>query len=175
MAIIEFGTERPEAAVEPDLIGEPTLDDVVCGSPAAAPVVTAEARLPRADRRPFVAGLKDRLSGRRAAALAVAWVGIFTTGVALEPAPANPDAPLSAIEGVLVSALMLGWIAMAVGFALRRRWGAAASLVGAVGLVGLTIACQTSGHHSDLGAWWWFQAAGSTTLVVLSARALRVA
>jgi hypothetical protein len=91
----------------------------------------------------------------------------------LEPAPADPDAALPLSESLLVSGLMLGWVVMAVGFATRRRYGVLGSFVAGVFLVGMTIACPVSGHHSGIGAWWWFEAAGSTALVALSGRALQ--
>jgi hypothetical protein len=171
MAIIEFEADRLDSAVQavPDLeLGDAVLDPALLftpGTPAQRRSVPAGPR--------FSARLLGRLSGRWAAGLTTAWVAIFTTGVLLEPAPADPDAALPFAEGMLVLTLLVGWVVMAAGFATRRRYGAVASLVAAVSLVGMTIACQVSGHHSTIGAWWWFQAAGSTTLVGLSATALR--
>jgi hypothetical protein len=150
MAIVEFSTEAP--------VTDPVVD---------RPVV--------AERRHGPDGLNGRLSGWWAAGLAVAWFAIFSTGVALEPAPADPNAALPLVETILVSGLMIGWTVMAAGFARRRRYGAAGSLVAAFFLVGMTFACPVSGHHTGIGAWWWFELAGSTTLVGLSGRALRAA
>jgi hypothetical protein len=148
MAIIELGTDRLDVDLEADVVvvADPVLD-----------------------------GPAERLSGWWAAGLAVAWVAIFTAGVLLEPAPANPDASAPLIATVLGLGLMLGWLVMAVGFATRRRYGAASSLLASVVLVGMTIACPVSGHHSGIGAWWFFELAGSTALVGLSARALKTA
>ena len=161
MAIIEFGTDEVDVIPEDWLLTEPV---VVSEEPVAA-----------IERRRAVTGLGERLSGWWAAGLTVAWVAIFTTGVALEPAPANPDAASPLVETMLVSGLLIAWLVMGVGVATRRRYGAAASFVGGVFLVGLTIGCVVSGHHTGIGAWWWFELIGSTTLVGLSGRALRAA
>jgi hypothetical protein len=118
--------------------------------------------------------LWGRLSGRWAAALTVAWVAIFSLGVALEPRPADPDA-MPFLATVLMTALMAGWLVMAVGFAQRRRFGALGSLGAAGVLVAMTIACPLSGHHAGIGAWWWFQMAGSLALVGASGAVLQSA
>jgi hypothetical protein len=172
MAIIECGTDDlgivlddSEAAVGDLAVEQLLTEPVTVPAPRNAPI----------GQRRNTAGLTERLSGWWAAGLAVAWIAIFATGVALEPAPADPNAASPLIEALLVSGLMIGWIVMAVGLAGRRRFGAAASLFAAVSLVGLTIGCPVSGHHTGLGAWWWFEMAGSTTLVALSGRALRTA
>ncbi len=171
MAIIEFGTEEldvalddGDASVAADLVIEPSLP-----LPAASPAMSA------VDQHRVPAGRNGRLSGSRSAGLAIAWIAIFTIGVAFEPAPADPNAELPLIATLLALGLVIGWIVMAVGLAKRARFGAAASLVAAVSLLGLTIGCPVSGHHSGLGAWWWFELVGSTALVALSARALRSA
>jgi len=161
MAVIEFGTEERDVILEADAEA-PVADLVVEQSPVT-------------DGRRVLAGLDERLSGWWAAGLAVAWFAIFTTGVALEPSPADPNAAVPLVETLFVSGLMIGWFVMAAGFAKRRRYGAAGSLAAAVFLVGMTFACPLSGHHSGIGAWWWFELAGSTTLVALSGRALRAA
>ena len=151
MAIIEFGTEELDVILEADAAD--AVADLVLDDPVAEPSRT--------------------LSGWWAAGLAVAWIAIFTTGVALEPAPTDPNAASPLVETMLGLGLMAAWFVMAAGFAKRRRYGAGGSLVGAVILVGMTFACPLSGHHSGIGAWWLFELAGSTTLVGLSGRALR--
>jgi hypothetical protein len=159
VAIIEYGTDELDVILDAEvLVPDPVVDQ--------SPVIGGRRALD---------GLNERLSGWWAAGLAVAWIAIFTTGVALEPAPANPDAPLPLVETILVLGLMAGWVVMAAGFAKRVRCGAAGSFVAAVFLVGMTIACPVSGHHTGIGAWWWFELAGSTALVGLSGRALRSA
>ena len=148
MAIIEFGTDELDVVLEGD----------------------AEVEAPDTE---VSVDLTGRLSGSWAAGLGVAWIAIFTIGVAVEPAPADPDAAVPLIATLLALGLVIGWIVMAVGLVKRCRFGAAASLVAGLCLVGLTIGCPASGHHTGLGAWWWFELVGSTTLVALSGRALR--
>ncbi|MDQ1566437.1 MAG: hypothetical protein QOF96_1317 [Actinomycetota bacterium] len=115
---------------------------------------------------------RGRLSGRWAAGLTLAWIAIFSVGVALEPTPANDDA-MPLLGAVLMSGLMVGWVVMAAGFAQRSRYGALGSLGAAGVLVAMTIACPLSGHHVDLGAWWWFEVVGSLALVGASGAALQ--
>jgi len=160
MAIIELGTDTRDALPEREVEWFP--------EPAAARTDPA----PAATGRPRQAALTDPLSGGWALFLTVAWVTIFTIGVALEPAPANEDA-MPLLGAVLMSGLMTGWVVMAAGFAHRRRYGAAGSLGAAGVLVAMTIACPLSGHHAGIGAWWWFEVGGSLTLVAASRAALR--
>jgi hypothetical protein len=116
--------------------------------------------------------LAGRLSGRWAAGLTIAWVAIFSLGVALEPTPGDENA-LPLLGAILMTGLMAGWVVMAAGFAQRRRYGALGSLGAACVLVAMTIACPLSGHHAGIGAWWVFQLAGSLTLVGASGAALQ--
>ena len=172
MAVIEFGTEELDVVVEAD--GEVEAPDAglpVDGSltqPLVVPVPTAAI-----EKRRVTVALTGRLSGWWAAALAVAWVAIYTVGVNLEPAPADPDAAPNGAEMAIALGLVGAWIVMAVGLAGRRRFGAASSFVAALLLLVLTFGCVVTGHHIGVGAWWWFELAGSTTLVGLSGRALR--
>jgi hypothetical protein len=164
MAIIELGTETPEALPE---TGADWFVDAAGAEPASGTAPAATATGPA--RRP---ALDDPLSGRWALFLTAAWVAIFTTGAALEPPPAD-DRAMPFLAAVLMSGLMAGWVVMAAGFAHRRRYGAAGSLGAAGVLVAMTISCPLSGHHAGIGAWWWFELAGSLTLVAASRAALR--
>jgi hypothetical protein len=150
MAITEMGTDELERLFEAE---------VGAGAGAGAGAV-----------RPLDLGA--RLSGRWAAMLTLAWVAVFSIGVALEPTPADRNA-MPVLAAILQTGLMAGWIVMAVGFARRRRYGALGSLGAAVVLVAMTIACPLSGHHVAIGAWWWFQVAGSLALVGASGAALQ--
>jgi hypothetical protein len=156
MAIIELGTDTAAAPAETEAGWFP--DAAAQGGTTAAPTHRRD--------------LSDELSGGWGLFLTVAWIVIFSAGAALEPAPANPGA-MPFLAGVLASALMVGWLVMAAGFAQRRRYGAAGSLGAAGVLVAMTVACPLSGHHAGIGAWWWFQVAGSLALVAASRAALR--
>ena len=162
MAIIELGSDSLD-----EFVGTEVEDFLT--EPGSAPLDRAVS----ADRGSAV-GMAARLSGGWAAFLTVAWITIFSVGVALEPAPADEDA-LPLLGAVLVSGLMAGWVMMAAGFAQRRRYGAAGSLIAAGFLVAMTIACPVSGHHAGIGAWWWFEVAGSLALVGASRAALQSA
>jgi len=163
MAIIELGTDTLEALPEPEVDRFVDTDTVTAGEPTVMTSGPAQRT-----------ALTDPLSGGWVLFLTVAWVTIFTTGAALEPAPANEHA-MPLLGAVLMSGLMTGWVIMAAGFAHRRRYGAAGSLAAAGVLVAMTIACPLSGHHAGIGAWWWFEVAGSLTLVGASRAALRAA
>jgi peptidoglycan/LPS O-acetylase OafA/YrhL len=115
----------------------------------------------------------DPLSRSWGLALAVAWVVVVAVGMAVEPAPANPDAPVPLVADLLSTGLMATWGAMAAGIFQRRRFAAAASVVGGLGLLALTVACPASGHHGGIGAWWGVQMVGVVGLLALSGRALR--
>ena len=175
MAIIEFGTDELDVALEGDVeveapVAEVSVDPSLT-QPPAVPAVPAAV----IERRRVTADLNGRLSGWWAVALVVAWVAIYTVGVNIEPAPTDPDAAPNGAEMVFGLSLFGVWVVTAIGLAKRRRYGAAASFVGGLLLVALTFGCVATGHHSGIGAWWWFELAGSTTLVGLSGRALRSA
>ena len=154
MAIIEVRTVKAERVVELETYAPPTSRGAMPGP------IGGSARW------------TERLSGGWAAALTVAWVSIFSIGMALEPAAAADEA-VPFLGALIGAALMASWVMMAAGFAQRRRYGAVGSLIGAGLLVAMTIACPVSGHHAGIGLWWWFQAAGSVALVAASGAAVR--
>jgi hypothetical protein len=115
----------------------------------------------------------EPITGRWAAIGAVAWVVLLGIGMAVEPPPTNPNAAdpwfLDALGVVLLAAVMSAF----TGFWLRRRWSMAASLVASGLLVVFTVACPTSGHHSQVGAWWVVQLGCGLGLVTTSTLGLR--
>jgi hypothetical protein len=155
MAIIEFGTDLQDRSPEAD---------VAAAGHQGQPDEVGDGLLARLSE-PLDAGLGARLTA--------AWVAIYTLGLLLEPAPANPHATPPVVEAVIGWAFVLAWVVMAAGFAQRKRYGAASSLVASIFLAGLTVACPVSGHHAGISGWWLFEAAGSAALVGLSARALK--
>lgn len=139
----------------------------------AAPFGVAEARDLVLDGGRWVRRWwQARLSTKWAATLAIAWAVIFPTAIILEPTPDEADAT-PALVGVVLTLVLVAWAVMAVGLWRRQRLGAAASLVAAVGLLTVAIACPVSGHHSTLAAWWWFELAGTGALLALSRAASR--
>ena len=86
--------------------------------------------------------------------------------IAVEPAPADPDAAIPVLDSLLFAGL-LATFALAATTAVRREvraltWAAAASAV----TVALSVSCPTSGHHTDVGAWWYAQMAVSCAALV---------
>jgi len=79
---------------------------------------------------------------------------VATFCLAVEPQPANPNAPEPLIATLLGLALMFAWTGAAVA-ALRRRPSALswASAVGGLSMA-MTISCPLSGHHTGVGMWW---------------------
>lgn len=166
------------------VITERRLDEITAETSAAGaedriePRATAVARrMPPAPepvpvRRPMLRRLREPLAAGSGVRLTVAWIVVFCAGVAVEPAAAADDESLGLAGGLIVAALMVSWLGMAAGFLAGRRYGAVASLAGAVVLVGMTIGCPTSGHHVAIGAWWYVQLIGSSALVAGSLKAL---
>jgi len=134
------------------------------------PVRTAPARVE--PRRKLFGDLAAPLSRTWGFALIAAWVVVVAVGLAVEPAPVNPDAAPPLMADIVSTALMATWGAMAAGVFQGRRLAAGASLAGGAGLLALTLACPTSGHHG-FGAWWGVQIVGAVALMALSRRALR--
>jgi hypothetical protein len=108
--------------------------------------------------------LRERIDGRVALGLGVAWFVLFQTAMALEPATSKPEPWF----GILLE--LVFWVLAAVmvtGFVMQRRFAFAASLAAAGFLTALSIACPVSGHH-PFGAWWFGQIACVLALVAAS-------
>jgi peptidoglycan/LPS O-acetylase OafA/YrhL len=134
-------------------------------APREEPAVTAP-------RRSLQERMLEPISGRWAAIGAVAWVALVGIGIAVEPAPTNPDAVDPWFLDAVATVLLVALVATFTGFWLRRRWGLAASLLASGLLVVSTLACPTSGHHT-FGAWWVVQLACGSGLMATSALGLR--
>jgi hypothetical protein len=154
--------ERPVAVAEPAPVAPPAALDPHPDA-AAAP-----------DRRwrGLVADLDGPMSLSWGIALVVAWVVVMAVGLAVEPAPANPDAGIPLAIDLLSVAQMSMWWVMLVGILQRRRFTAAASLAGAGVLLVMAVACPVSGHHV-IGAWWGVQMVAVGSLIAVSGKALR--
>ena len=113
--------------------------------------------------------LRERIDGRVALGLGVAWFVLFQTAMALEPATNQPEPWF----GILLE--LVFWVLAAVmvtGFVMQRRFAFAASLAAAGFLTALSIACPVSGHH-PFGAWWFGQIACVLALVAASVFSLK--
>ena len=156
--LISHQQERPDDGV----LTEDRLRDDAEGAPALA-----------VPRRSLPERLLEPIPGRWGVIGAVAWVTLLAVGIAVEPPPANPNAVdpwfLNALGVVLLAAVMCAF----VGFAQRRRWSMAASLLASGLLVVSTLACPASGHHTQVGAWWAVQLGCGLGLVTTSILGLR--
>jgi hypothetical protein len=143
--------------------------------PAPPAPLTAENDGPVAAvaRTPFGARLLEPITGRWAATGAVAWVTLFTIGIAVEPPPDNPNAVDPWLVSALGTVLLVALAGTLAGFWARRRFGLAASLLASGLLVVSTIMCPVSGHHTHLGAWWVVQLGCGLGLVTMSILGLR--
>src|SRR6266545_6072577 len=106
-----------------------------------------------------------------AALLGVGWPLAFMISMALEPAPANPDAaPPVLIE--LASSALYAALLITVIAAIRRHPGAArAGVVTGLIAVAFTVTCPLSGHHM-FGLWWIGQLSVMTMMLGISVAAL---
>lgn len=116
---------------------------------------------------------EDAVHGRWPLAVAVAWVVVFSTAVAVEPVPARPDAPEPAWAVLLFLALVGALATTWAGLARRLRLGLVASVAAAGVALASTALCPVSGHHGSVGAWWYLQFAGFSGLAGLGLLGLR--
>lgn len=123
----------------------------------------ARATIPRRPR-------SERIDVRVAIGVGVAWFVLPEIATALEPAAQRSDPAIGVFLGYVMSAV---FVAMLIGLAMRRRWGLATSLGGAVLMTAMAVACPTSGHH-QFGLWWFGQMACVLALVAGSVWALRL-
>jgi peptidoglycan/LPS O-acetylase OafA/YrhL len=113
--------------------------------------------------------LQERIDGRVALAVGIAWLVLNEIAYALEPA-AQQSVPVIGIVLELTMYVLLA--AMLTGLVMQRRWGFLASLGAAVLATAASIACPITGHHA-FGTWWFGQMACMLALVAISAVTLR--
>jgi peptidoglycan/LPS O-acetylase OafA/YrhL len=121
------------------------------------------------DISPTRTWLRQRIDGRVALAVGLAWLVLLQVATALEPTTNQPE-PVYGIALELVAWLLLA--AMATGLIMQRRAGLVASLGAAGFLTALSVACPVSGHH-PFGAWWFGQMACVLALGAITLAALR--
>lgn len=113
------------------------------------------------------------VAGRWPMGMGIAWVVVLAAAVAVEPAPASPDAPEPLWASLLFLGLLTALATTWAGLARRQRVGLVASAAaGGLALVA-TVMCPVSGHHGGVGAWWYLQMTGFTALVAASLVGLR--
>jgi hypothetical protein len=115
------------------------------------------------------AWLAERVDGRLALGVGIAWLVLFQIAALLEPATTQ-SVP---VVGVALEVVMWTLLAtMVTGLVMQRRWGFVASLGAATFATAASIACPTTGHH-PFGAWWFGQMLCVLGLVAVSLVALR--
>ena len=137
------------------------------GAPAP-PTAENDGPVAAVARTSFSARLLEPITGRWAATGAVAWITLFTIGIAVEPPPDNPNAVDPWFVSALGTVLLVALAGTLAGFWARRRLGMAASLSASGLLVVATIMCPVSGHHTHLGAWWVVQLGCGLGLATMS-------
>jgi hypothetical protein len=139
-----------------DTMLEPTVE----ATPATSPEPRLETR----------AWLGERIDGKQAGGVAVAWLVLVQIAFALEPAT-NQAEP---VYGVVLELTMYALLAtMLTGLVMQRRFGLVASLGAAGFMTALSVACPVSGHHA-FGTWWYGQMACVLALVAVSVAALHL-
>ena len=88
--------------------------------------------------------------------------------IALEPAPADPEAAVPVVVSLASVGLFAALVATAVAAGNRHPSAAIAAVVTGLLALGFTVSCPVSGHHA-FGAWWFGQMA--LTLPMLGVRA----
>ncbi len=116
------------------------------------------------------AWLAERIDGKLAAGVAIAWLVLLQIAFALEPATTRAEP----IYGVVLELTMWALLAtMLTGLVMQRRLGLVASLAAAGFMTALSVACPVSGHHA-FGTWWYGQMACVLALVGVSVVALQL-
>jgi hypothetical protein len=128
--------------------------------------------IPKAPKAPAVRSGSLLRTGW-AVVLGLGWPISFAVALALEPAPAQPEAaPPSLIIELTGLALFTALVTTSVAAAVRHRAAATAAGV-VVGLIAVTtsVICPVSGHHA-IGTWWFAQLGLMVTMLAASVAAL---
>ena len=112
-----------------------------------------------------------RLTPTWSGILGFGWPLAVVVSIALEPAPADPEAAVPVIVSLASLALFAALVATAVAAGNRHPSAAVAGVVTGLIALGFTVTCPVSGHHT-LGAWWFGQLALTLAMLGVSAAAL---
>ena len=116
--------------------------------------------IPRAEESP-----PARLGVLWAVLFGLGWPAVIAASMALEPAPAEAEAEAPLWASLVALALLFAVFGTVAEAARRRPQAAAWSLALGVIVLGLSVSCPASGHHTAIGGWWFTQlglAAGMT-------------
>ncbi len=112
-----------------------------------------------------------RLTPAWAAILGFGWPLATVVSIAIEPAPADPEAAVPVIVSLGSFALFVALVATAVAAGNRQPSAAGAGVVTGLIALGFTVSCPVSGHHT-LGAWWYGQLGLTLAMLGVSLAAL---
>jgi hypothetical protein len=113
----------------------------------------------------------DRLAPTWAGILGFGWPLAIVVSIALEPAPADPEAAVPIVVSLASIGLFAALVATAVAAGNRHPSAAIAGVVTGLLALGFTVSCPVSGHHT-LGAWWFGQMALTLAMLGVSLAAL---
>lgn len=126
--------------------------------------------IPRASR------MQDRLASGPltrgwAGVIGFGWPLAIVLGMAIEPAPADPNAPVPVIVSLASLALFAALVATAVAAGNRHPSAAIGGVVTGLLSLGFVVSCPVSGHHT-FGAWWFGEMALTLAMLGVSLAAL---
>jgi hypothetical protein len=124
-------------------------------------------RVSAAESRPA----PDRLAPTWAGILGFGWPLAIVASIALEPAPADPQAAVPIVVSLASMGLFAALVATAVAAGNRLPSAAVAGVVTGFIALGFTVTCPVSGHHT-FGAWWFGQMALTLAMLGVSFAAL---
>lgn len=106
-----------------------------------------------------------------AAALGLGWPLVTVASMAIEPAPADPGAPVPAVIELAALAWFTALLTTAVAAGMRHRAAAVAGVTTGVISLAFTVSCPVSGHH-QFGLWWYGQLVLGAVMLGVSLAAL---
>ena len=152
----------------------PAVVDPAPRTPAdtgAVPVPTRPAPVPSPLRAPGSATSLRRLSQSWSVVLGVGWPLVVLASLALEPTPADPDAPVPLVIAVASLGALAAVLATSVAAGLRHPAAAVTSVVSGLLLATFVVACPVSGHH-EIGLWGYAELALVVGMLGVSLAAL---
>lgn len=112
-----------------------------------------------------------RLTPTWAGILGFGWPLAIVIGMALEPAPADPEAAVPVVVTLASLGLFAALVATAVAAGNRHPSAAAGGVATGLIALGFTVSCPLSGHHT-FGAWWFGELGLTLAMLAVSVAAL---
>jgi hypothetical protein len=112
-----------------------------------------------------------RLTPTWAGILGFGWPLAVVVSMALEPAPADPEAAVPVVVVLASLGLFAALVATAAAAGNRHPSAAVAGVITGLIALGFTVTCPVSGHHT-FGAWWFAQMGVTLAMLAVSAAAL---